>query len=332
MCCSIWARRGKGLSGLVAARVWSRATLEPNLSCHNKMMRSGPERLKSSSKCTQARALPSSCWEQSLLQRAAGHPILLHRDPGDQGLPQCPPSPVPPSCWQWARMPWLHLSGAVPSPGSAVGLCTAHLGAPRAGAVLAALLCSREHSGDTEAPLSRGAPLPSPPAGLCPRGPLPADTGWHSHALARQLPAGFFRRKAQGLRGGVEELPLSPFPGQPAAPGVSGGLVHPAALPQGSFGVPRELLPSSRASPEHHQPGDPCPALRCGCVPPSQSPTPAGGALGGLGLSRTPRSPLSSIPCSGISSRQIPAPQRPPHPGNWVGITTHHLLKGCCQG
>lgn len=174
MCCSTWARGGKGLSGLGASRVWSRATLEPNLSCHNKMMRSGPERLKSCSKCTRARALPSSCWEQNLLQKAAGHPILASSQRSrPSGAPPVPPA-LSPSCWHWALISLLHPRGLCRPPA-----LPQHIwGCARWCAVFSGALWG--HGGTAFS----GCPIPSPQLGCAPRVPSLQTLGgtrtpWH---------------------------------------------------------------------------------------------------------------------------------------------------------
>lgn len=143
-------------------------------------------------------------------------------------------------------------------------------------------------------------PCPAPSRAVPPRGPLAADTGWHSHALARELPAGLFRRKPQRLRGGEEDL--LPSPGQPAAPGVPGipGLpgvrgrcaprARPWLCPVGR--QPWGPLGGCSLFPKHHQIlHSPAAAAQRWAVAvsphPSPQPLPAGGALGELRLSRT---------------------------------------------
>lgn len=374
MCCSIWARGRKGLPGLGAARVWSRVTLEPNLSCHNKMMRSGPESLKSSAKCTQARALPSSCREQILLQKAPGHPILASSQRSRRsGAPAEPPSHVPlfllavgsgafaasqgvrvcaftRQRWEFCPQPppapaagaapmprwWLeHLFGGTPGWGFAcwfAGFCGDSVGPPR----------------DR---ILRMPPLPSPQPGCAPAG---SPRCGHWVALAR-LGTGAASRivpeestAIEGWGGGFTALPRpargSGGPRDPWAPWGPWALRTPrtaVALLCGkaALGSPRRLLPLSKASPEAAQPRGRCPALGCSCVPPSQSPTPPSWGSTGRAAAqpdplppRSPHSAPSHVLGSPATRSHPPAPLRPPHPGNRVGITTHHLLKGCCQG
>lgn len=175
-----------------------------NLSCHNKTMRSGPERLKSSSKCTQTRAVPSPCRQQNLLQKAPGHPIL---DPCF--FPEIKGSPLAVSPQLLLALGWDAFAASptqccesVPSLGSVVGSAPASpsprcrsspdaaglAGSPFWGHPrlrVCSLLCCilRGHCGDTEGPHSPGAPLSQPPQPGCAPAGSPRCRHWV--ALAR---------------------------------------------------------------------------------------------------------------------------------------------------
>lgn len=185
MCCSIWARAGKGLPGLGAARVWSRETRAEISAATTK--RRGVEQNALNPLLNAPRHVPSPCRQQNLLQKAPRSPILASSQRSwRSGAPPQPCPPIPAGsglgCLTGGAGLLHHPAPCgVCAPASSSPCCwsspdaTAVAGAPFGGTPgWGFALCFSGCCGDTAGTLRdrilRVSPFPSPPSRLCPCG------------------------------------------------------------------------------------------------------------------------------------------------------------------